>query len=95
LRVARLLRRIPRKQRLLPGRGNHPQQRRTQQHAGYHLRHDLRLAQPSGGNSHDAAGQQNNGNLQKEVKGQLQIVHGASAASAGAECSSSGAALRC
>lgn len=49
--------------------------RRSEQHAGQHLGHDLRLAESRSDRSYDPAENENNRKLKKKLNGEMQVVH--------------------
>jgi hypothetical protein len=75
LGVAGPLARIPREQLGLPFRCQPAEQRRAQQHAGDHLGDHLGLAEPVRDHADHSTGEQDDGDLQEEVNGELEIVH--------------------
>ena len=65
--VTELLRLVPWEQPLLPFRSQQAKQRGAEQHPGDHLSHDLRLAKTCRDSPHHPAGEQDDGDLEKEL----------------------------
>src|SRR4029077_2349167 len=47
----------------------------SEQHAGQHLGHDLRLGESPGDRSYDPAEQENDGELNKKLNSKMYVVH--------------------
>ena len=60
---------------MLPLRPEQTKKRRSEQHAGQHFRHDLRLAETQGDRAHQPAEQKNDGELKEKLNGKMQVVH--------------------
>ena len=75
LRVARGLCAVPREKPRLGVRREQPEKRRAEQHAGDHFRHHLRLAKARGHRPDQPAEKQDDGELEKELDGEVEVVH--------------------
>ena len=60
---------------MLRVRPEQTEKRRTEQHAGQHLRHDLRLAESRSDRAYQPAEQENNSQLKEKLNGEMQVVH--------------------
>jgi hypothetical protein len=76
LRVAHLLRAVPREEPMLRFRPKQTEERRPEQYAGQHFRHHLRLAKPRSNIPHKPTEKKNDGKLKKKMNGETQVVHG-------------------
>ena len=75
LRVARGLRLVPWENPRLRLRPQQSEKRRPQQHARDHLRDDLRLAEAPRDGTDQPAEKQDDGDLEEELNGKMQVVH--------------------
>ena len=75
LRIAHLLRGVPREKPMLPFRPEQPEERWPKQHARQHFRHDLRLPKAHGNRSNQSAKKENYGQLQKKLHGEMNVIH--------------------